>query len=151
MRSTNADTIRDTAGLAADIRFAFRRFCVIILKTIAKQPYMTPDQKEHIRRRIESDLEAIAEQIAHLEAKINPIAPDCSLGRLTRMEAMNEQEVNQRILDKTRLRQTRLRNALSRIDSEMFGICIDCEEAIGFERMSIRPESVRCVACANGQ
>ena len=110
---------------------------------------MTPTQKDQIRQQIDRDLTEIATQIAQLEIKARPIAPDCSLGRLTRMEAMGEQEVSQRILDETRLRLTRLRNALSRIDSEMFGICIDCEEEIGLERMKIRPESVRCVACAN--
>jgi len=89
-------------------------------------------------------------QIDQLQEKVKPIAPDCSLGRLTRMEAMNEQEVSQRILDETLLRQTRLRNALSRIDSEMFGICIECEEEIGMGRMTVRPESVRCIDCANG-
>jgi len=30
----------------------------------------------------------------------------------------------------------------------MFGICIECEEDIGIERIKIRPESVRCVDCA---
>jgi len=110
---------------------------------------MTPTQKEEIQHQIQKELTALDEQIALLVEKAKPIAPDCSLGRLTRMEAMNEQEVNQRILEENHLRQTRLRNALSRVDSEMFGICIECEEAIGFERMRIRPESVRCIACAN--
>ena len=110
---------------------------------------MTPDEKKEIADTIREALADIERQIPPLEEKIRPIAPDCSLGRLTRMEAMGEQEVAQKILRQTRLRQTRLRNALGRIDSEMFGICIDCEEPIGLERMRIRPESVRCVDCAN--
>ncbi len=111
---------------------------------------MTKQQKNIIKATIEDELSSIKEQISQLQEKAKPVAPDCSLGRLTRMEAMGEQEVSQKILDETLLRQTRLRNALSRIDSEMFGICIECEEEIGFERMKIRPESVRCVGCANG-
>ncbi|RLA69230.1 MAG: transcriptional regulator, partial [Epsilonproteobacteria bacterium] len=51
--------------------------------------------------------------------------------------------------DEARVRFTRLNNALQRIDKPMFGICIECEENIGFGRMSVRPESVRCVDCAN--
>lgn len=111
---------------------------------------MTHKHKEAIRRSILRNLAEIDEQIGQLQAKLTPIAPDCSLGRLTRMEALGEQEVSRRILDEALLRQTRLYNALSRIDSERFGICIECEEPIGFERMMIRPESVRCVACASG-
>jgi DnaK suppressor protein len=110
---------------------------------------MTQNEKDAIKGLIEDEFAGLEKQIAQLEIKARPIAPDCSLGRLTRMEAMSEQEVSQRILDETRLRQTRLRNALSRIHSEMFGICIECEEEIGFERMKVRPESVRCVECAN--
>jgi len=110
---------------------------------------MTFDEKETIKTMILEELNGLEKQIIQLETKARPIAPDCSLGRLTRMEAMAEQEVSQKILNESRLRQTRLRNALSRIDSEMFGICIECEEPIGFERMKVRPESVRCVDCAN--
>ncbi len=112
---------------------------------------MTNEQKNIIKATIEDQLSSIEEQLPLLQEKAKPITPDCSLGRLTRMEAMGEQEVNQKILDETLLRQTRLRNALSRIDSEMFGICIECEEEIGFERMKIRPESVRCVECAQNR
>ena len=111
---------------------------------------MTSTEKQEIKHHILQNLTEMESQIEQLQEKVKPIAPDCSLGRLTRMEAMGEQEVSQRILDETLLRQTRLRNALSRIDSEMFGICIECEEEIGMGRMRVRPESVRCIDCANG-
>ena len=110
---------------------------------------MTPEEKKAIKEKIESDITTLAEQIKALEEKTKPIAPDCSLGRLTRLEAMGEQHVNNKILDESRLRLTRLQNALLRVDKPMFSICIECEEEIGFGRMSIRPESVRCVECEN--
>ena len=109
------------------------------------------DQKEkiQIKETIEKDIIDLKKQISILEEKVKPIAPDCGLGRLTRLEAMGEQHVNNKILDESRVRLTRLNNALQRIDKPMFGICIECEENIGIGRMSIRPESVRCVECAN--
>lgn len=110
---------------------------------------MTPKEKETLKSKIESDIHELQKQIETLQEKAKPIAPDCSLGRLTRMEAMAEQEVSQKILDESKLRLTRLQNALSRIDKPMFGICIECEEDIGIGRMGIRPESIRCVACAD--
>ena len=110
---------------------------------------MTKKEKELIKETINQDIYSLKEQIAILEEKVKPIAPDCGLGRLTRLEAMGEQHVNNKILDESRVRLTRLRNALQRIDKPMFGICIECEDKIGFGRMSIRPESVRCVECAN--
>lgn len=110
---------------------------------------MTPKEKETLKSKIESDIHELQKQIEVLQEKAKPIAPDCSLGRLTRMEAMAEQVVSQKILDESKLRLTRLKNALSRIDKPMFGICIECEEPIGIERMKVRPESVRCVICAS--
>jgi DnaK suppressor protein len=110
---------------------------------------MTQEEKNEIRQKIEADIQTLKAQILALEEKSRPISPDCSLGRLTRLEAMGEQHVNNKILDESRLRLTRLKNALLRIDKPMFGICIECEEEIGFGRMSIRPESVRCVSCAD--
>jgi len=112
---------------------------------------MTQIEKECLKKKIIDDIEALQKQIEALHEKAKPIAPDCSLGRLTRMEAMAEQEVSQKILDESTRRLTRLQNALSRIDKPMFGVCIECEEPIGMGRMEIRPESVRCVACASEQ
>ena len=112
-------------------------------------PSLTKEEKNDIKETIEKDINTLKEQIAILEEKVKPIAPDCSLGRLTRLEAMGEQHVNNKILDESNLRLSRLTNALLRVDKPMFGVCIECEEPIGMGRMSIRPESVRCVECAN--
>jgi len=110
---------------------------------------MTKQEKQSIKEKIETDIVALKAQISALEAKVKPISPDCGLGRLTRLEAMGEQDVNNKVLDEARLRLTRLNNALQRTDKPTFGICIECEDVIGVARMSIRPESVRCVECAN--
>ncbi len=109
---------------------------------------MTNKEKKQIREKIESDILHLEEQIKFLREKTKPISPDCSLGRLTRLEAMGEQHVNHTILDESQLRLTRLQNALLRIDKPIFGICIECEDDIGMRRMMIRPESVRCIECA---
>jgi DnaK suppressor protein len=110
---------------------------------------MTQKEKNTIEDTIQNEIIVLKKQIVALEEKVKPISPDCGLGRLTRLEAMGEQHVNNKVLDVARVRLTRLHNALQRIDSPMFGICIECEEDIGSGRMSIRSESVRCVTCAN--
>ena len=112
-------------------------------------PSLAQNEKDTLKKKIEEDIILTEEQISSLQEKVKPIAPDCSLGRLTRLEAMGEQHVNNKILDESRIKLTRLKNALLRINKPMFGICIECEEEIGFGRMSIRPESVRCVECAS--
>jgi len=110
---------------------------------------MNDKDKIKLEAQIEAEISALREQIISLEEKTKPIEPDCSLGRLTRLEAMGESHVNHKVLDESRVRLTRLKNAILRINKPSFGLCIECEEEIGLRRMSIRPESVRCVACAN--
>ena len=110
---------------------------------------MKHQDKKIIKEKIENEINLLENQIEELKKKVKPIAPDCGLGRLTRLEAMGELHVNNKVLDESKLRLTRLKNALQRIDKPMFGICIECEEPIGIGRMSIRPESVRCVECAS--
>ncbi len=110
---------------------------------------MTQEEKQEIKEKILLELHQLKEQIEALEEMTQPIVADCSLERLTRSEAMQEQQVNLRILEQSRLKEERLLQALHRIDDEMFGICIECEEPIGLARMMIRPESIRCVECAS--
>ena len=112
---------------------------------------MKKEDKDKIKIKIQEDIITLKKQIERLIEKTQPIAPDCSLGRLTRLEAMGEMHVNNRVLDESKVRLTRLNNALSRIEKPSFGICIECEEPIGLGRMSIRPESVRCVECAGSK
>jgi len=106
-------------------------------------------EKTQLKAHIEAEIDKLDAQLASLKERLRPIAPDCSLGRLTRMEALSEQEVARKIYEEAQRRKVRLQNALSRIDKEDFGICIECDEPIGIERLKIRPESVRCVACAS--
>ncbi len=112
---------------------------------------MTKKEKIYLEQKITTQIQELGKQIATLREKTKPISPDCGLGRLTRLEAMGESHVNHKVLDESKLRLTRLKNALSRIEHPMFGICIDCEEDIGMGRMEIRPESVRCVDCTNSK
>ncbi len=37
--------------------------------------------------------------------------------------------------------------ALRRMDEDRFGQCVDCGEAIPFDRLKIEPWALRCVAC----
>lgn len=112
-------------------------------------PGLTKKERSDLKHIIEEAIVTLKKQIGNLEEKVKPISPDCSLGRLTRLEAMGEQHVNNKVLDESRTRLARLNNALLRADKPMFGICIECEEPIGIGRMRIRPESVWCIDCAN--
>ena len=105
--------------------------------------------KEIIKEKIEKELKHLEIEIKNLIEQSKPVTPDCTLDDLGRTEAMTEVMVHSKILEQAQLKQTRLKNSLARIDDEMFGICIECSEPINIERIMVRPESIRCVRCAD--
>ncbi len=77
-----------------------------------------------------------------------PIAPDVAIGRISRMDAINNKSVTEAAL---RQAEEKLRNLLkvsSKIDDKDFGICLKCHKQIPLGRILIRPESLYCVNCA---
>ena len=73
-----------------------------------------------------------------------------SVGRLSRMDALQSQamaQAQQRRRDGQRLA---LRQALRRIEEGEFGDCIDCGEAIDVDRLRANPTLLRCMSCAQG-
>jgi len=110
---------------------------------------MTVKELQEIKVKIIEDITNANHEVEELQEKIKPIAPDCSLGRLTRQEMMQEQQVNEHALHEIEIRLNKLKYALQKVDKEGYGICAECEEVIAFARLMILPESTHCVACMN--
>jgi DnaK suppressor protein len=109
---------------------------------------MNPEQKKELLKTIESEMAALEIEIKTFESLTRPVSPDNAIGRLTRMEAINNKSINEAALSKARDRLTRLRHALSMIDDPDFGFCSQCGEPIPYARLKIMPDSSLCVTCA---
>ena len=112
---------------------------------------MDKKEKENLKKIILQTKKEIVHEIEELEIKTAPIAPDCSLGRLTRLDAMQEKSLNQAVLEKAKIRLNKIGFVLTKIDGEDYGQCSICEEEIPYGRLCIVPESTICVSCANNQ
>ncbi|MEN8303810.1 MAG: TraR/DksA C4-type zinc finger protein [Campylobacterota bacterium] len=108
---------------------------------------MNPSQRREIKNKITQDIELTQKEITELEEKTKPIAPDCSIGRLTRQEMIQEQQVNEHALSEARIKLNKLNYASKKVKKEDYGICMECEEDILFERLMLVPESSHCVNC----
>lgn len=70
------------------------------------------------------------------------------VGRLSRMDAMQQQEMA-KASEQTRLREIRrIDAALERIESGDYGYCTECDEEIAEKRLTIDPAAARCIDCA---
>ena len=78
-----------------------------------------------------------------------PIAPENAIGRVSRMDAINNKSVVEAALRESEKKLEQLLHMQQNINSEMFGICIKCKSEVPFGRLLIRPQSKYCVKCAS--
>ena len=76
------------------------------------------------------------------------VSPDKSLGRLTRMEAMQDQQLMLEARRRKKMQKVAVQSALQRIENGQFGSCIFCRNLIPEERLDVAPESSSCVNCS---
>lgn len=109
---------------------------------------MTDAQKEALKSRIEGKIRMLEEDIADMEIETQPVEPSNTVGRLSRLDAIQNQEVIEASLRQSRSKLHNMRHRLGLYVSEAFGNCTACGEAIQYERLWIMPEALTCMSCA---
>jgi len=71
------------------------------------------------------------------------------VGRLSRMDSMQIQAMAVEVERRNLLELQRIQHALTRIESEDFGYCVECDEAIAEGRLEVDPSATLCVGCAS--
>ena len=73
------------------------------------------------------------------------------VGRLSRMDAMQQQAMSQEQNRRRTNQIKRIHAALARIENEEYGYCLSCDEEINEKRLQIDPATPFCIKCANQQ
>ncbi|MDH3580323.1 MAG: TraR/DksA C4-type zinc finger protein [Hyphomicrobiales bacterium] len=71
-----------------------------------------------------------------------------SVGRLSRMDALQQQAMAQATERQRAAELTRIDKALTRIDEGEYGFCENCGEEVAAKRLEIDPSANLCVRCA---
>lgn len=74
-----------------------------------------------------------------------------SVGRISRMDAMQRQAMAQANERARSAELQRIEQALRRLDDDEFGWCVKCGEAIAARRLEVDPSVPFCVECAGGR
>lgn len=104
--------------------------------------------KKEIVNRIEEEIQRTEEKILELKDMVSPVAPDDAIGRVSRMDAINNKSINDAAMRKAEAKLSNLKLALSRVDDEEFGKCAKCKADIPLQRILLVPQSRFCVNCA---
>ena len=73
-----------------------------------------------------------------------------AIGRLSRMDALQNQAMAKAGSVRRRTERTRLLAALSRLEEGEYGYCEACGDAIAEARLELDPAAAKCVDCARG-
>ena len=70
------------------------------------------------------------------------------VGRLSRMDALQQQAMAQATVQRRSAELRRIAAALSRIEDNDFGYCLNCNEEIAPGRLAFDPSITLCIDCA---
>lgn len=108
---------------------------------------MDTENIEEIRAYLLEEIEEMEESIERIKQTVKPIAPDQSLGRLTRMDAIGMKSINEAALRNAQNTLQNLKKGLDLLDKEGFGICKKCGEGISVERLMVMLGCEICIPC----
>jgi DnaK suppressor protein len=110
---------------------------------------MTTEEKQSLREKIDTTIIEMKEKIRALEAMTQPISPENAIGRVSRMDAINNKGVADAALLSAKKRLANLHFARTKLEDSTFGKCASCGHPIQTKRLMFMPESNRCVRCAD--
>ena len=101
-----------------------------------------------------SKLLAARETLQSLEetrhaATATVILDQSSVGRLSRMDALQQQAMAINTRQRAVLELRRIEAALRRCEDGSYGHCVDCDEPINPRRLDLDPATTLCINCAN--
>jgi len=108
---------------------------------------LTEQQRELLHRQLSEVRQTLGARLSDAAREQQPVSLDQPIGRLTRMDAIQQQQMalgQQRRIE-TELQQVKA--ALERLDRQLYGLCLRCRNAIPYERLKIRPTTTLCYEC----
>jgi DnaK suppressor protein len=105
-------------------------------------------EEEKIRQLLQEEIRKTEQMVDEYREMSQPVAPDDAIGRISRMDAINNKSVTEASLRQAEQKLKSLHRVLSRLGTSEFGICLKCKRNIPAARILYRPESLYCVDCA---
>lgn len=109
---------------------------------------LSKEELDKVRRAMDEKMAHLDERIIEYRELTQPIPPSDAIGRVSRMDAINNKSVNEAALRTAEKLRTGLDRAMERLNEERFGLCVRCGEQIPLGRILLMPGALTCVQCA---
>ena len=109
---------------------------------------LTPAQLAELRGEVERELVRLERSMQSTADAARPVELDqAAVGRLSRADAMQNQQLSVHLHDREQARHAQLVDALRRMDDGTYGTCGGCAMVIPFGRLLVFPEARTCAVC----
>ena len=105
--------------------------------------------EEEIRLKILEEIDNTEKRIEEYREQSKPISPENAIGRISRMDAINNKSITEAALRQAEAKLSHLIQARDKVGSKEFGVCVKCKHPIPVGRILLMPESNKCVNCAS--
>ena len=106
------------------------------------------DSNGEVKIRIEEEILKATASVKRYRELTKPISPENAIGRISRMDAINNKSINDEALRKAELKLNNLKVAYTKINDEDFGKCRKCNQPIPIGRLLLMPQATTCVNCS---
>ena len=110
---------------------------------------MLDTEKEEYKKKLLTEKAKLEIRLVDLKELTQPVEPDCAIGRISRMDAINNKSVNEAALRQVKSKLRSIEISLEGIDDPDFGKCRRCGFDIPMGRLLFMPGSSLCVNCAS--
>jgi DnaK suppressor protein len=109
---------------------------------------MIPADQNKYKKYLEEALDEVGKYLESSEDAAAAVAPDKGLGRLSRMEAMQDQQLVMEMRRRKKRQLVEIKLAISRLEMGNYGTCVFCGKEISPERLEVAPEVQTCMSCS---
>ena len=109
---------------------------------------MNKEDKQEIKLRIKSEIKKTKLAVEEYKESTKPISPENAIGRVSRMDAINNKSVVEAALRKAEEKLNKLLLVEDKIEDKDFGFCLRCGKQIPIGRIRLMPQNRNCVGCA---
>ena len=109
---------------------------------------MDVDRLAYFRKRLEDLEREIREDMNTNPEDSGVVELDSSIGRLSRMDALQNQQMALELKRRQENQLLRIENAFKRLAKGHYSLCGKCKKPIEENRLEVFPDTVTCVRCA---
>lgn len=109
---------------------------------------MKEEEAVKVKQAIEQKIVELKALVENLREATKPMGLDNAVGRLSRMDYINNKTIDEASLRKAESSLIGLERWLSVYGTDKFGKCAKCGNDINVNRLLLMPESSRCIRCA---